>query len=61
MPKLNDHNIENSIIGSWLAWIVGVAAEVLPLLQALSFVAAFILSVLGIITWIRKNIKKKND
>lgn len=61
MPKISDHTIENSIIGSWMAWIVGVAAEVLPLLQALSFIAAFVLSVLGIITWIKKNVKKKND
>lgn len=47
MIKNND--IENSIVGAWLAWITGLAVEIMPLLQALSFIAATVLSVMGII------------
>ena len=43
-----ESNTENSIIGAWLAWITGLAVEIMPLLQALSFITAIILSVMGI-------------
>jgi len=47
MIKNND--IENSIVGAWLAWITGLAVEIMPLLQALSFITAIVLSCMGII------------
>lgn len=61
MNKITDHNLENTIVGTWLAYVTGVAVEIMPLLQSISFIAATILSVLGIISWVKKNIKKKND
>ena len=44
-----DSNTENSIVGAWLAWITGLAVEIMPLLQAISFIAATALSIIGII------------
>lgn len=44
-----DSNTENSIVGAWLAWITGLAVEIMPLLQAISFIAATVLSIMGII------------
>lgn len=44
-----DSNTENSIVGAWLAWVTGLAVEIMPLLQAISFIAATVLSVMGII------------
>lgn len=44
-----DTNTENTIVGAWLAWVTGLAVEIMPLLQALSFIAATVLSVMGII------------
>jgi hypothetical protein len=41
-------NLDNSIIGSWLLWLAGFASKLLPLMQYLSFTAAFILSCIGI-------------
>lgn len=42
-----DSNTENSIVGAWLAWITGLAVEIMPLLQAISFIAATVLSLDG--------------
>lgn len=47
--KIDNNNTENSIIGAWLAWVTGLAVEIMPLLQALSFITAIVLSVMGII------------
>ena len=47
--KIDNNNTENSIICAWLAWVTGLAVEIMPLLQALSFITAIILSVMGII------------
>lgn len=49
LMKIDNNNTENSIIGAWLAWVTGLAVEIMPLLQALSFITAIILSVMGII------------
>ena len=49
MNSTNSNNIENSIVGAWLAWITGLAVEIMPLLQAISFITAIVLSCMGII------------
>jgi phosphoglycerol transferase MdoB-like AlkP superfamily enzyme len=41
-------NLDNTIIGSWLLWLAGVAAKLLPIIQFLSFTAALVLSCIGI-------------
>ena len=41
-------NVSENIIGSWLLWIAGAAAKLLPIIQFLSFTAALILSCIGI-------------
>lgn len=49
LMKIDNNNTENSIIGAWLAWVTGLAVEIMPLLQALSFIAATVLSIMGIV------------
>jgi hypothetical protein len=41
-------NVGENIIGSWLLWIAGAAAKLLPIIQFLSFTAALVLSCIGI-------------
>jgi hypothetical protein len=41
-------NETETIVGSWLLWLAGAAAKLLPLIQYLSFTAAFVLSCIGI-------------
>ena len=41
-------NVSENIIGSWLLWIAGAAANLLPIIQFLSFTAALVLSCIGI-------------
>jgi len=50
-------NETETIIGSWLLWMAGVAAELLPIVQFLSFTAALVLSCMGIYKFL-KNGKK---
>jgi len=45
------------IVGSWLPWIASAIAKLLPIIQFLSFTAAFILSCIGIYKFF-KNGKK---
>ena len=37
-----------TIVGSWLLWLAGAAAKLLPIIQFLSFTAALVLSCIGI-------------
>ena len=41
-------NLNETIIGSWLLWVAGAAAKLLPIIQFLSFAAALVLSCIGI-------------
>lgn len=41
-------NLNETIVGSWLLWVAGAAAKLLPIIQFLSFTAALVLSCLGI-------------
>jgi hypothetical protein len=41
-------NLNETIVGSWVLWLAGAAAELLPIVQFLSFTAALILSCIGI-------------
>jgi hypothetical protein len=41
-------NENETIVGSWLLWLAGAAAKLLPLIQFLSFTAALVLSCIGI-------------
>jgi hypothetical protein len=41
-------NLNETIVGSWLLWIAGAAAKLLPIVQFLSFTAALIVSCIGI-------------
>ncbi len=41
-------NETETIVGSWLLWLAGAAAKLLPLIQFLSFTAALVLSCIGI-------------
>ncbi len=50
-------NEAETIVGSWLLWLAGVAAKLLPIVQFLSFTAALILSCIGIYKFF-KNGKK---
>ena len=45
---LSMKNETETIVGSWLLWLAGAAANLLPLIQFLSFTAALILSCIGI-------------
>jgi len=45
---LSMKNVGENIVGSWLLWIAGAAANLLPLIQFLSFTAALVLSCIGI-------------
>ncbi len=47
-----------TIVGSWLLWLAGAAAKLLPIMQYLSFTAAFILSCIGIYQKIKHGKKK---
>ena len=46
-----------TIVGSWLLWLAGAAAKLLPLIQFMSFTAALVLSCIGIYKFF-KNGKK---
>jgi hypothetical protein len=46
-------NLDNSIIGSWLLWLAGVAAKLLPIVQFLSFTAALVVSCIGIYKFLK--------
>lgn len=50
-------NETETIIASWFLWLAGMAAELLPIMQFLSFTAALVLSCMGIYK-ILKNAKK---
>lgn len=50
-------NLNDTIVGSWLLWVAGAAAKLLPIIQFLSFTAALVLSCLGIYKFF-KNGKK---
>ncbi len=50
-------NVTENIVVSWLLWIAGAAAKLLPIIQFLSFTAALILSCIGIYKFF-KNGKK---
>jgi len=52
------HNLSESIVGSWLLWLAGAAAKLLPIVQFLSFTAALILSVIGIYKFFKHGEKK---
>jgi len=54
---LSMKNVGENIIGSWLLWIAGAAANLLPIIQFLSFTAALVLSCIGIYKFF-KNGKK---
>jgi len=41
-------NETETIVGSWLLWLAGAAAKLLPIIQFLSFTAALVLSCIGI-------------
>lgn len=41
-------NLNDTIVGSWLLWVAGAAAKLLPIIQFLSFTAALVLSCIGI-------------
>jgi hypothetical protein len=41
-------NETETIVGSWLLWLAGAAAKLLPLIQFMSFTAALVLSCIGI-------------
>ena len=48
ITALSMKNVGENIIGSWLLWIAGAAAKLLPIIQFLSFTAALVLSCIGI-------------
>ena len=50
-------NMNETIVGSWLLWLAGAAAKLLPIIQFLSFTAALVLSCIGIYKFF-KNGKK---
>ena len=50
-------NLNDTIVGSWLLWVAGAAAKLLPIIQFMSFTAALVLSCLGIYKFF-KNGKK---
>jgi hypothetical protein len=50
-------NENETIVGSWLLWLAGAAAKLLPLIQFMSFTAALVLSCIGIYKFF-KNGKK---
>jgi hypothetical protein len=50
-------NLNETIFGSWLLWVAGAAAKLLPIVQFLSFTAALVLSCIGIYKFF-KNGKK---
>jgi hypothetical protein len=50
-------NETETIVGSWLLWLAGAAAKLLPLIQFMSFTAALVLSCIGIYKFF-KNGKK---
>jgi len=50
-------NETETIVVSWLLWLAGAAAKLLPIIQFLSFTAALTLSCMGIYKFL-KNGKK---
>ena len=50
-------NEAQTIVGSWLLYLAGMAAKLLPIVQFLSFTAALVLSCIGIYKFF-KNGKK---
>ena len=48
ITALSMKNETETIVGSWLLWLAGAAANLLPLIQFLSFTAALVLSCIGI-------------
>jgi hypothetical protein len=53
--KMKHLNETNSIVGSWILWLSGLAAQALPLFQLFSFASAGILSTIGIYIAIKKH------
>jgi phosphoglycerol transferase MdoB-like AlkP superfamily enzyme len=51
-------NETETIVGSWLLWLAGAAAKLLPLIQFLSFTAALVLSCIGIYKFFKHGEKK---
>jgi hypothetical protein len=57
ITALSVKNLNETIVGSWLLWVAGAAAKLLPIIQFLSFTAALVLSCIGIYKFF-KNGKK---
>jgi hypothetical protein len=55
--SLMKHETE-TIVGSWLLWLAGAAAKLLPIIQFLSFTAALVLSCIGIYKFFKHGEKK---